>query len=77
MSDDLYVKLCARLNENAMKLPPVGSVITFLKEIFTEEHVRGKGRTCHCSYLERGLFHRRRTIRHRHGSRQSFKEVRL
>ena len=33
-------KLCTRLNENAMKLPPVGSVLTFLKEIFTEEQAK-------------------------------------
>ena len=37
MNDDLYVKLCDRLNQNAVKRPPLPSVITFLKEIFTEE----------------------------------------
>lgn len=37
MNDDLYSKLCERLNKNAVKRPPLPSVINFLKEIFTEE----------------------------------------
>jgi NAD-dependent dihydropyrimidine dehydrogenase PreA subunit len=37
MNDDVYVKLCERLNKNAVKRPPLPSVIAFLKEIFTEE----------------------------------------
>ncbi|MFO7963800.1 MAG: 4Fe-4S binding protein [Desulfobacterales bacterium] len=37
MNDDVYVKLCERLNKNAVKRPPLPSVLTFLKEIFTEE----------------------------------------
>ena len=37
MNDDVYVKLCERLNQNAVKRPPLPTVIAFLKEIFTEE----------------------------------------
>ena len=37
MSDELYIKLNERLNENAVKLPPINSVLNFLKETFTEE----------------------------------------
>lgn len=37
MNDDVYVKLCERLNQNAVKRPPLPSVINFLREIFTEE----------------------------------------
>jgi Pyruvate/2-oxoacid:ferredoxin oxidoreductase delta subunit len=37
MSDDTYVKLCERLNQNAFKKQPLPSVIAFLKEIFTGE----------------------------------------
>ena len=37
MNDDTYVKLCERLNENAVKRPPLPSVIAFLREIFTED----------------------------------------
>jgi len=37
MSDDTYAKLCKRLNQNAIKRPPLPSVIAFLKETFTGE----------------------------------------
>ena len=37
MSNDLYVRLCDRISKNARKVPPLNSVIAFLKEIFTQE----------------------------------------
>jgi predicted transcriptional regulator len=37
MTDDIYVKLCERLNQNAVKMPPVESVLALLRELFTRE----------------------------------------
>jgi NAD-dependent dihydropyrimidine dehydrogenase PreA subunit len=40
MNDDIYVKLCERLNQNPVKMPPVDSVLNLLKELFTEEQAK-------------------------------------
>ena len=37
MTEDSYIKLCERLNENAVKLPPIESVLNFLRDLVTEE----------------------------------------
>ena len=37
MNEDVYLKLCARLNQNAAKLPPIGGVLNLLRELFTAE----------------------------------------
>lgn len=37
MNDDIYLKLLGRLNQNAAKLPPIGSVLNLLRDLFNEE----------------------------------------
>lgn len=40
MNEDIYVKLCERLNQNAVKMPPVNSVLNLLKELFTADQAK-------------------------------------
>ena len=40
MNEDIYVKLCERLNQNEIKLPPVNSVLALLRELFTEKQAK-------------------------------------
>ncbi len=40
MNEDIYVKLCERLNQNTVKMPPVAAVLDFLRELFTEEQAK-------------------------------------
>jgi Pyruvate/2-oxoacid:ferredoxin oxidoreductase delta subunit len=40
MNEDIYVKLCERLNQNTVKMPPVNSVLILLRELFTEEQAK-------------------------------------
>jgi len=40
MNEDIYVKLCERLNQNTVKMPPVDSVLDLLRELFTEEQAK-------------------------------------
>ena len=37
MSEDIYIKLGERLNQNPIKLPLIEPVLAFLREVFTEE----------------------------------------
>ena len=37
MSEDIYVKLGERLNQNQVKLPLIEPVLAFLRDVFTEE----------------------------------------
>jgi len=37
MSEDVYTKLCERLNRNAVKMPPIPEVLGFLRGIFNLE----------------------------------------
>ncbi len=40
MSEDIYVKLGERLNQNQVKLPLIDPVLAFLRDVFTEEQAR-------------------------------------
>ncbi len=40
MNEDIYVKLCERLNKNVVKRPPIVSVLNLLRELFTEEQAK-------------------------------------
>ncbi len=40
MSEDVYVKLGERLNQNAVKMPLIEPVLVFLRDVFTEEQAR-------------------------------------
>ena len=37
MSEDIYVKLGERLNQNLVKFPLIEPVLAFLRDVFTEE----------------------------------------
>jgi NAD-dependent dihydropyrimidine dehydrogenase PreA subunit len=43
VNDEIYVKLCERLNQNAVKMPPVKSVLDLLRELFTEDQAKLAG----------------------------------